>query len=108
MKGTGGFGNLMKQAKRIQEEIERAQSEIAEMKVEASAGGGMVTATVTGQGELANLKIEREVVDPDDVEMLIDLIIAAVQEAQSNAKESAQQKLGPLAQGLNLPGMLPG
>ena len=108
MKGTGGFGNMMKQAKRIQEEIERAQSEIAEMKVEASAGGGMVTATVTGQGELANLKIEREVVDPDDVEMLIDLIIAAVQEAQSNAKEAAQQKLGPLTQGLNLPGMLPG
>ncbi len=105
MKGTGGFGNLMKQAKRIQEEIERAQAEIAEMRVEASAGGGMVTAIVTGQGELANLKIEREVVDPDDVEMLIDLIIAAVQEAQSDAKEAAQRKLGPLAQGLNLPGM---
>ena len=105
MKGTGGFGNLMKQAKRIQEEMERAQGEIAEMRVAASAGGGMVTATVTGQGDLANLKIEREVVDPDDVEMLIDLIIAAVQEAQSNAKEAAQQKLGPLTQGLNLPGM---
>ena len=108
MKGMGGFGNLMKQARRMQEEIEQAQSEIAEMRVEASAGGGMVTATVTGQGELANLKIEREVVDPDDVEMLIDLIIAAVQEAQSNAKEAAQQKLGPLTQGLNVPGMLPG
>jgi len=108
VKGMGGFGNLMKQAKRMQEEIERAQSEIAEMRVEASAGGGMVTATVTGQGELANLRIEREVVDPDDVEMLIDLIIAAVQEAQSSAKEAAQQKLGPLAQGLNVPGMLPG
>jgi len=108
VKGTPGFGSIMKQAKRIQEEIERAQAEIAEMRVEASAGGGMVTATVTGQGELANLKIEREVVDPDDVEMLADLIIAAVQEAQSNAKEAAQQKLGPLAQGLGLPGMLPG
>jgi DNA-binding YbaB/EbfC family protein len=108
VKGTGGFGNLMKQAKRIQEEMERAQAEIAEMRVEASAGGGMVTATVTGQGDLANLKIEREVVDPGDVEMLIDLIIAAVQEAQSNAREAAQQKLGPLTQGLNLPGMLPG
>ena len=107
MKGTPGFGNLMKQAKRIQEEVERAQAEIAEMRIEASAGGGMVTATVTGQGELANLKIEREVVDPDDVDMLADLIIAAVQEAQSNAKEAAQQKLGPLAQGLGLPGMLP-
>ncbi len=108
MKGTAGFGNLMKQAKRIQEEIGRAQAEIAEMRVEASAGGGMVTATVTGQGELVNLKIEREVVDPGDVEMLADLIIAAVQEAQSNAKEAAQEKLGPLAQGLGLPGTLPG
>jgi DNA-binding YbaB/EbfC family protein len=108
VKGTGGFGNLMKQAKRIQEEMERAQAEIAEMRVEASAGGGMVTATVTGQGDLTHLRIEREVVDPDDVEMLIDLIIAAVQEAQSNAREAAQHKLGPLTQGLNLPGMLPG
>lgn len=104
MKATGGFGNLMKQAKRMQEELERAQAEIAEMRIEASAGGGMVTAVVTGQGELANLRIEPEVVDPDDIEMLIDLIIAAVQEAQSNAKDAAQQKLGPLAQGFNLPG----
>jgi len=107
VKGTGGFGNLMKQAKRIQEEMEQAQAEIAEMRVEATAGGGMVTATVSGNGELTNLQIEKEVVDPEDVEMLIDLIIAAVQEAQSNAKEAAQQKLGPLAQGLNLPGMPP-
>ena len=107
MKGTGGFGNLMKQAKRIQEEMERAQAEIAQMKIEATSGGGMVTATVNGQGELANLKIEREVVDPDDIEMLIDLIGAAVQEAQASAKDAAQQKLGPLAQGLNLPGMPP-
>lgn len=105
MKGTGGFGNLMKQAKRIQEEMERAQADIAEMKIEASSGGGMVTATVTGNGELINLKIEREVVDPEDIEMLIDLIVAAVQEAQGNAKDAAQQKLGPLAQGLNLSGM---
>ncbi len=108
MKGTGGFGNLMKQAKRLQEEMERTQAEIAEMRIEATAGGGMVTATVSGQGDLANLKIEREVVDPEDVEMLADLIIAAVQEAQANAKQTAQEKLGPLAQGLNLPGGFPG
>ena len=108
MKGTGGFGNLMKQAKRLQGEMERTQAEIAEMRIEATAGGGMVTATVSGQGDLANLKIEREVVDPEDVEMLADLIIAAVQEAQANAKQTAQEKLGPLAQGLNLPGGFPG
>lgn len=107
MKGTGGFGNLMKQAKRMQEEIERVQAEIAEMKIEAAAGGGMVTAIVNGQGELANLKIEREVVDPEDVDMLIDLIIAAVQEAQANAKRAAEEKLGPLTHGLQLPGGFP-
>lgn len=107
MKGTGGLAHLMKQAKRIQEEIERAQTEIAAMRIDATAGGGMVTATVTGQGELANLRIEREVVDPEDVEMLTDLIIAAVQEAQSNAKQAAQERLGPLAQGMALPGMTP-
>jgi len=107
VKGTGGLAHLMKQAKRIQEEIERAQTEIAAMRIDATAGGGMVTATVTGQGELANLRIEREVVDPEDVEMLTDLIIAAVQEAQSNAKQAAQERLGPLAQGMALPGMTP-
>jgi len=105
MKGMGNLGNLMKQAKKLQQELERAQAEIAEMKVEASAGGGMVTAVVNGKGELLNLSIEREVVDPDDIEMLVDLIVAAVQEAQKTAVEKAQEKLGPLTQGMNLPGI---
>ena len=105
MKGLGNLGNLMKQAKKLQEELAKKQAEIAEMKVEASSGGGMVTATVNGSGELLNLAIEKEVVDPDDVEMLVDLVIAAVQEAQKNARELAQEKLGPLAQGVGLPGM---
>ncbi len=105
MKGMGNLGNLMKQAKKLQQELERAQAEIAEMKVEASAGGGMVTAVVNGKGELLNLKIEREVVDPEDIEMLVDLIVAAVQEAQKTAVEKAQEKLGPLTQGMNLPGI---
>ncbi|MCK4599221.1 YbaB/EbfC family nucleoid-associated protein [Candidatus Bipolaricaulota bacterium] len=105
MKGMGNLGNLMKQAKKIQEELEKKQAEIAAMKVEASSGGGMVKATVNGRGELLNLLIEREVVDPDDVEMLIDLLIAAVQEAQKNAQAISQEKLGPLTQGMKLPGM---
>ena len=105
MKGMGNLGNLMKQAKKLQQELEKAQAEIAEMKVEASAGGGMVTAVVNGRGELLNMRIEREVVDPDDVEMLVDLIVAAVQEAQKTAQQMAQEKLGPLTQGMNLPGM---
>lgn len=99
MKGLGNFGNLMKQAKQLQEELAQAQSEIAEMRVDASSGGGMVTATVNGKGDLVDLAIEPEVVDPDDLEMLIDLVIAAVQESQRQAREKAEERLGPLAQG---------
>jgi len=105
MKGLGDLGNLMKQAKKLQEELEKKQAEIGGMNIEASSGGGMVTATVNGRGELLNVAIEKEVVDPDDVEMLVDLVIAAVQEAQKNAREQAQEKLGPLTQGMALPGM---
>ena len=105
MKGLGNLGNLMKQAKKLQEELEKKQAEIGGMNIEASSGGGMVTATVNGRGELLNVAIEKEVVDPDDVEMLVDLVIAAVQEAQKNAKEQAEEKLGPLTQGIALPGM---
>lgn len=100
MKGMGNLGNLMKQAKQLQEELAQAQSEIAEMRVEASAGGGMVTSTVNGKGDLIDLAIEREVVDPSDVEMLVDLVIAAVQESQRQAREQAEERLGPLTQGL--------
>jgi len=100
VKGLGNLGGLMKQAKKLQEDLERAQAEIGEMKVQASSGGGMVTATVTGRGELIDLKIESEVVDPDDVQMLVDLVVAAVQEAQANAQTVSQAKLGPLTQGL--------
>ncbi len=107
MKGIGNLGNLMKQAKKLQEDLEHAQAELAEMKVEATAGGGMVTATVSGRGDLLNLSLEKEIVDPEDVDMLVDLVIAAVQEAQRKAQETAQEKLGPLTQGLGgMPGML--
>jgi len=105
MKGMPNMGNLMRQAKKLQENLEKKQAEIAEMKIEASSGGGMVTATVSGKGELLNLAIEKEVVDPEDVDMLVDLVVAAVQEAQKNAQQKAQEMLGPLTQGMNLPGM---
>ncbi len=104
MKGFGDMGSLMKQAKKLQEELGKKQAEIAEMKIEASSGGGMVKAVVNGRGELLNLAIEREVVDPNDVEMLVDLVIAAVQEAQRDAQERTEELLGPLAQGMGLPG----
>ncbi|MEA3356526.1 MAG: YbaB/EbfC family nucleoid-associated protein [Candidatus Bipolaricaulota bacterium] len=105
MRGMRDMGNIMRQAKRLQEELEKKQQELAQLKVEASAGGGMVTAVVNGQGKLQDLSIEQEVVDPADVGMLVDLVIAAVQEAQKNADELAQERLGPLTQGMNLPGM---
>ncbi len=109
MKGMGNLGGLMKQAKKLQEDLERAQAEIADLRVTSTAGGGMVTATVSGKGDLVSLALEREVVDPADVEMLCDLVVAAIQEAQHKAQQAAQDKLGPLAQGLGgfpgLPGM---
>ncbi len=104
MKGLGNVGNMMKQAKRLQEELEKTQAEIAELRIDGTAGGGMVTATVNGRGELVDLAIEREVIDPEDAEMLVDLVIAAVQDAQKRAQEEAQRRLGPLTQGLGLPG----
>jgi DNA-binding YbaB/EbfC family protein len=109
VKGIGNLGGLMKQAKKLQEDLERAQAEIADLRITAAAGGGMVSATVNGKGDLIALALEREVVDPTDVEMLADLVVAAVQEAQRKAQQAAQDKLGPLAQGLGgfpgLPGM---
>jgi nucleoid-associated protein EbfC len=105
VKNMGGMGNIMKQARRLQEELAKAQAEIAEMRIEASSGGGMVTATVTGQGDLVGLALEKEIVDPEDIDMLTDLVIAAVQEAQKKAQATSQEKLGPLAQGMGLPMM---
>ena len=100
MKGLGDFTSIVKRAKQLQQKLEEAQAEIAQLKAEATAGGGMVKATVNGRGELIDLSIEREVVDPEDVEMLVDLIIAAVQEAQKKAQEIAEEKLGPMTEGL--------
>jgi len=100
VKGLGDLANIVKHAKQLQQKMEEVQAEIAQMKAEATAGGGMVKATVNGRGELIDLSIEREVVDPEDVEMLVDLIIAAVQEAQKKAQALAEEKLGPMADGL--------
>lgn len=103
MKGLGNLGHLMKQAKQMQEELAKTQAEIAELRVAGTSGGGMVTATVTGTGDLASLTIEREVIDPEDPDMLVDLVIAAVQDAQRKAKTEAEGRLGPLTQAFGLP-----
>jgi DNA-binding YbaB/EbfC family protein len=99
---------LMKQAQQMQQQLMAAQEELAESEVEGSAGGGMVRALMTGSGELLSVQIDRQAVDPDDVETLQDLIVAAVRDAARAAAELAQQKMGPVTGGLGglgLPGV---
>jgi len=96
----------MKQAQQMQAKMMKLQEELAAKTVEASAGGGMVTAIVNGKYELVSLKIEKDVVNPDDVEMLQDLIVAAVNEAVRKAQEMAQAEMAKLTGGLNIPGLM--
>ena len=100
------FQNLLKQAQKIQSQVSKMQSELADRRVEASAGGGMVTAVANGKQELVGVKIDPAVVDPDDVEMLEDLVVAAVGEALSRASELASEEMKKLTGGLPLPGMM--
>lgn len=95
--------NPQKLLKQMQQAQERIQREIAEMKVEASAGGGMVTVVMTGALEVREVRIKPEAVDPDDVEMLQDLVTAAVNEALRAAQDHASRKLGGATGGLDLP-----
>ena len=101
------MGNFLKQAKKAQAQIAKIQEELAEKTVEVSSGGGMVTAMVNGRGELLSLRIEKEVIDPDDSEMLQDLIVAAVNEAVRKSQELMQEEMGKLTEGLgiNVPGL---
>jgi nucleoid-associated protein EbfC len=100
------FGNIMKQAKKMQERMARLQEELAAKTVEASAGGGMVTCVVNGKYELLSLKIEKDVINPDDAEMLQDLIVAAVNEGIRKAQEMAAVEMGKITGGLNIPGLM--
>jgi hypothetical protein len=100
------FQNLLKQAQKMQAQVSQMQAELADRRVEATAGGGMVTAVVNGKQELVGLKLEREVVNADDVEMLEDLILAAVNEAMARAGELAAEEMRKITGGLSLPGLL--
>jgi DNA-binding YbaB/EbfC family protein len=91
---------LLQQAQQMQQQLMSAQQELADAEVSGTAGGGLVTAVVTGAGELKSLDIDPKVVDPDDVETLADLIVAAVHNASDKAQELAASKMGPLAGGL--------
>ena len=91
---------LMKQAQKMQQQLAEAQAELADTQVDGSAGGGLVKATVTGSGELLAVTIDPRAVDPDDVETLQDLVVAAVRDATRQAGELASDKLGPLTGGM--------
>jgi nucleoid-associated protein EbfC len=103
--GLGNMGNLMKQAQQMMEKAKRAEEELAAEQVEGSAGGGMVRVTATGMGEVLAVTIDQQVVDPDDVEMLQDLILGAVREAIQKSTELRNERMKALTGGLGLPGM---
>lgn len=98
--GQPNMQQLMKQAQKMQEQMMAAQAELAETEVTGTAGGGLVTATVTGSGELKGLVIDPKAVDPEDTETLADLVVAAVRAANEQVQALTQEKMGPLAGGL--------
>jgi DNA-binding YbaB/EbfC family protein len=100
-----GMGNLQRMAQQMQQELVRIQSELETATVDGSAGGGVVSATVTGKQELVSITIDRSAVDPDDVEMLQDLVVAAVNDALRASRELADQKMAAVTGGLRIPGM---
>jgi len=99
------LGNLMKEAQRMQAEMMKIQEEAKQKTVEASAGGGMVTVVASGAGEIVSITIDREVVNPEDVEMLQDLVVAACNEALRRAQEMVSEEMSKITGGLQLPGL---
>jgi nucleoid-associated protein EbfC len=96
---------MMRQAQQMKKKIEKVQAEIGERKFEGSAGGGMVVITANGKGEILAAKIEKEVVNPDDVEMLQDLVVAATNQAIARGQEEMQTEMKKITGGMNIPGM---
>ena len=105
MKGMPNMGQLMKQAQQFQAKMAKLQDELGDQTVEASSGGGMVTVTANGKQEIISVHIDPEVIDPDDVEMLQDLVMAAVNDALGRAKDMVNEEMGKLTKGLNIPGI---
>ena len=104
--GGGGLEKqLMRQMEKLQRDMEVAQEELGQLRVEASAGGGAVTAVANGKGELIELRISPEAVDPKDVDMLQDLVLAAVREALEKGREAQEEKMGGITGGLGIPGL---
>lgn len=100
------LNRMMREAQKAAQQMQQVQEELAATEVEGTAGGGMVTVTVSGARDVKNISISPEAIDPEDVEMLEDLILAAMQDAMARAEELSQEKLGPLTSGLNIPGLM--
>ena len=107
MKGMPNMGQIMKQAQQFQTKIAKLQEELGDQTVTASAGGGMVTVVANGRQEIVSIAIDPEVIDPEDREMLQDLVTAAVNDGLARAKEMVNEEMGKLTKGMNLPN-LPG
>ncbi len=101
----GNLGNMMKQFQKMQQKMEEMQAELENEQVEGTAGGGMVTVIANGKQDILEVKIDPEVVDPEDVEMLQDLIVAAVNQARQKATDLQAEKMSSITGGMNLPGM---
>lgn len=101
-----GMGNMMKKAQKLQSKMLRMQEELAAKTVETTAGGGMITVVANGAQQVVSIKIEKEVVDPDDVEMLEDLVLAAVNDALAKSQEMVSSEMGKITGGLNIPGFM--
>ena len=100
-----GMGNMMKQAQKLQAKMLRLQDELAEKTIESTAGGGMVKVVANGKQQIVAIQIEKEVVDPDDVEMLQDLVMAAVNDALTKSQEMVSAEMAKLTGGFNIPGL---
>ncbi|OLN21137.1 YbaB/EbfC family nucleoid-associated protein [Domibacillus antri] len=99
----GNMQNMMKQMQKMQKKMQEAQEELAEKKFEGTAGGGMITVSISGQKEVVDVQIKEEVVDPDDIEMLQDLVLAAVNDALKKVDEETNKTMGQFTKGMNLP-----
>jgi len=101
--GMGNMQNMMKQMQKMQKKMTEAQEKLGEERIEGTAGGGMVTVIVTGHKEIVDVAIKPEVVDPDDIEMLQDLVLAATNDALKKAEELTNKTMGQFTKGMNLP-----
>ncbi|WP_187254686.1 YbaB/EbfC family nucleoid-associated protein [Alkalicoccus halolimnae] len=100
------MGNMMKQMQKMQKDMAKAQEQLKEETVEATAGGGMVKVIASGEKRILDIQVNEEAVDPDDVEMLEDLVLAATNEALSKVDELVEERMGKFTKGMNIPGMM--